>query len=62
MSARANTYPVQSRLASTDEKAAIEKLAKDNGLSVSNAIRLVLLQAAREGWTIRMGRQPRKAA
>lgn len=61
MSARIS-YPVQSRLTSADEKELVEKLAKDNGLSVSNAIRLVLLQAAREGWTIRMGRQPRKAA
>lgn len=61
MSAR-HYYPVQSRLVSADEKEQVEKLAKDNGLSVSNAIRLVLLQAAREGWTLRIGRQPRKVA
>lgn len=61
MSAR-EYYPIQSRLLTEDEKGQVEKLAKDNGLSVSNAIRLVLLQAAREGWTLRMGRQPRKVA
>jgi hypothetical protein len=55
-------YPVQSRLVSADEKEQVEKLARNNGLSVSNAIRLVLLQAAREGWTLRIGRQPRKTA
>lgn len=58
----ATRFPIQSRLITADEKEQVEKLAKDNGLSVSNAIRLVLLQAAREGWTIRIGRQPRKVA
>ena len=59
-----NRYPHQvfSRLASAEEKATVEKLAKDNGLSISNAVRLILLQAAREGWTLRMGRQARKQA
>lgn len=40
----------------------VEKLAKDNGISVSNAIRLLIIQACREGWTLRMHRPPRKQA
>lgn len=56
------SFPVQSRLQTEEEKAIVEKLAESNGVSVSALIRLLLLQAHREGWSLEMQRRKRAAA
>lgn len=45
-------YPHQAhiRFVNEDEKRKVEGFAKKNGLSVSNAGRLIFLRAIREGW------------
>ncbi|MDQ2999900.1 MAG: hypothetical protein M3Y08_01365 [Fibrobacterota bacterium] len=59
-----NRYPHQvlSRLTSQTEKDAAEKLAKDNGISVSTMIRFLILQAEREGWQLGIQRKRKVAA
>jgi len=54
-----NRYPHQvlSRLISAEEKEKAERLAKTNGVSVSSLIRLLLIQADREGWTVGVTRK-----
>lgn len=55
-------YPVQSRLLTQEEKEKAEGLAARNGVSLSALIRLLLMEADREGWTLRMQLPTRKAA
>jgi hypothetical protein len=53
-------FPIQSRLATQDEKDRVEKLAERNGVSVSALLRILALQADREGWSLEVQRS-RKA-
>lgn len=59
----ATKYPHQilSRLASAEEKEKAEALAEANGVSVSSLVRLLLIQAAREGWTVGVHRKSKAA-
>lgn len=57
---RNQTYPVQSRLLTEEEKRNAEARAKRNGLSLSALIRILLLKAEREDYRVDLGR-PRKA-
>ena len=50
-------FPVQSRLLTEDEKTKAEGLAARNGVSLSALIRLLLLEADREGWSLSVQRR-----
>lgn len=50
------SFPVQSRLLTQDEKARVTGLAERNGVSVSALLRILALQADREGWSLEVQR------
>lgn len=56
-------YPHQvlSRLSTKDEKENAKKRAKANGISVSVMIRLLLLRAEREDWSLHVNRKQKVA-
>lgn len=57
------TYPRDSILyASEEEKRDVKRYAKRCGVCVSSLGRLLLLQAAREGWSVGVLRYPRPAS
>lgn len=58
-----NRYPyqVQSRMTAQEEVDIAKKLAKDNGISISAMVRLLILQASREGWAVGIHKKRRPA-
>jgi hypothetical protein len=56
------SFPIQSRLLTQDEKDRVSGLAARNGVSVSALIRLLALQADREGWSLEVQRKKKAGA